>query len=192
MVPVTAFGPARLRYLISASPAVLRDGLSEAEFDEVEHRFGFQFCSDHRELLALALPLGDNWPDWRDGSDADLRSRLDWPVDSVLFDVEKDAFWPRSWGQRPGDVGSAVEVAREHMRSVPKLVPVYGHRYLPAAPCQPRSPVFSVYQTDTIYYGSDLEDYLLNEFGGRERAVERRPSHIPFWSELAEGREDEL
>jgi hypothetical protein len=140
----------------------------------------------------LALPLGDSWPDWRDGSDVDLRSRLDWPVDGVLFDVEKNAFWPSSWGQRPGDIGSAVEVAREHMRSVPKLVPVFSHRYLPAAPCQPRSPVFSVHQTDTIYYGSDLEDYLLNEFGGQGRTIERKPSHIAFWSELAEGRECEL
>jgi len=171
---------------------MLTNGLGEVEFDEVEHRFGFQFCSDHRELLAVALPVGKGWPDWRDGSEGDLRSRLDWPVDGVLFDVENNGFWPRSWGQRPGDLGSAIEVARENMESVPKLVPVYGHRYLPAAPCQPRSPVFSVYHTDTIYYGSDLEDYLLHEFGGQQRAIEGRPSYLPFWSELVEGRLDEL
>jgi hypothetical protein len=74
------------------------------------------------------------------------------------------------------------------MQRVPKLIPVYSHRYLPAAPCDSRSPVFSVYHTDTIYYGFDLEDYLIREFIGQKRPFVGKPLHIPFWSELAEGR----
>lgn len=75
---------------------------------------------------------------------------------------------------------------------VPVLVPLFSHRFLPAAPCEARSPVFSVYGPDTIYYGSDLADYLRREFGGVKGALNSRPTHVTFWSELAEGREDEI
>jgi hypothetical protein len=53
------------------------------------------------------------------------------------------------------------------------------------------SPVFSLHQSDAIYYGCDLADYLKNEFGGI-RVIEGTPKYVPFWSELAEGREDEI
>jgi hypothetical protein len=48
--------------------------------------------------------------------------------------------------------------------------------------------VFSVYQADIIYYGSDLADYIRREF------IEPPPPYpltapvksIPFWSEMVE------
>ena len=54
--------------------------------------------------------------------------------------------------------------------------------------------MFSVYQTDTIYYGRDLEDYLRREFGsdGHRAPVDGVRVHIPFWAELAEGRAGDL
>jgi hypothetical protein len=123
-----------------------------------------------------------------------LRGRLDWPVDGVLYDVEHNAFWPSSWGHRPEDLAAALDHAGRQMLRVPRLVPVYSHRYLPAAPAEPHSPVFSVYQTDTIYYGRDLEDYLMREFArGKPRGpVDGVRVYIPFWAELAESRESDL
>lgn len=47
-------------------------GLTAAELDEVEARFGFEFCYDHRAFLHAGLPVnrasGDSnprWPDWQ-------------------------------------------------------------------------------------------------------------------------------
>jgi hypothetical protein len=46
--------------------------------------------------------------------------------------------------------------------------------------------------SDTIYYGIDLADYLKREFGGIKVPLDRRPRYVAFWSELAEGREEEI
>lgn len=45
----------------------------------------------------------------------------------------------------------------------PRLIPIYAHRFTPAAPSPSESPVFSVWQTDIIYYGANLLEYLTNE-----------------------------
>lgn len=187
------YAPGVLRTLLASSDAELAKGLSDSEFDDVEGRLDFRFGPDHREMLSEVLPLGERWPNWRDRSDADLRLRLEWPTDGVLFDVENNAFWPMGWGVRPGGLPEALELARERLNEVPQLVPIYSHRYLPALPCEPHSPVLSVYQTDVIYYGADLEDYLAREFGSRSNLpLKVRSVQIAFWSELAEGREDEI
>ncbi|MCF2533189.1 hypothetical protein [Yinghuangia soli] len=56
--------------------AAIEPGLTAEELDDVEARFGFRFAADHRVFLSAGLPLGDGWPDWRHGSDEDLRGRL--------------------------------------------------------------------------------------------------------------------
>jgi hypothetical protein len=70
------------------------------------------------------------------------------------------------------------------------LIPICSHRYIPAAPHEAGNPVFSVHQTDIIYYGADLMDYLQNEFnfyfGRTGYAITGSPKRIPFWSELTE------
>ncbi|MGR6998797.1 hypothetical protein ACU686_12820 [Yinghuangia aomiensis] len=75
-------------------------GLSEHELDDVEARFGFRFAADHRVFLAAGLPHGSpSWPDWRHGDPENLRARLSWPVDGVLFDVHINGFWHPAWGR---------------------------------------------------------------------------------------------
>lgn len=67
------------------------------------------------------------------------------------------------------------------------LVPVYGHRYIPAQPHESGNPVVSVYQTDIIFYGLNLEDWIEHEFQGGEITRElSRYKRIPFWTELIE------
>jgi len=90
---------------------------------------------------------------------------------------------------------------RELVEAAPKLIPVFGHRYLLAEPCVAGNPLFSVYQSDIIIYGPDLRGYLLREFAaplGLDRsAVERETraairrryaalTAVPFWGELLE------
>ncbi|WP_202512717.1 hypothetical protein [Streptomyces sp. SID3343] len=162
--------------------AEIAPGLTGAELDEVERDYGIRFAADHRLFLSVGLPTGGSWPDWRDGNARNLRTRLAWPVDGVLFDVENNAFWPADWGPRPAQLKHAIRSARYQLAKVPQLIPVYGHRYLPGVAGQWGHPVLSIMQTDVVCYGVDLVDWVAVEFGGATRrdAV----STVGFWSDL--------
>jgi hypothetical protein len=95
-------------------------------------------------------------------------------------------FWPASWGERPSDSRVAEDLAREQLARVPRLVPIYSHRYLAAGRTHAPSPVFSVYQTDVIYYGDDLFDYVAHEFKVPPLHPLQLRERVPFWSDLAE------
>lgn len=163
----------------------VQPGLSESEIDRVEQTFDFEFADDHRAFLSVGLPVGGpGWPDWRDGDPSDLRGKLDWPVDGVLFDVEHNEFWGAGWGPRPATLEAALAAAREHLATVPVMVPVYGHRYLPAGRGGSGHPVLSMYQTDIIVYGTDLLDYLHREFGTEPAAGHGCQVTVPFWRDI--------
>ena len=172
--------------VLRAEGVRLAEGLSSEELAAIECRFDFAFSQDHAAFLKLAVPVGDGWADWR-GPAEELRTHLAWPIDGLLFDVENNAFWARSWGPRPDVDAQAIHEARQHLLSWPKLVPLFSHRYTPAAPAPSGAPVFSVYQADVIYYGADLHDYLLREFGSRRGAVEGVTHPVEPWSSLAMG-----
>jgi hypothetical protein len=63
---------------------------------------------------------------------------------------------------------------------------MYSHRYIANEPLAARNPVFSVHQTDIIYYGTDLADYFAREFGvSRPNWAANEAREIRFWSALA-------
>ncbi|MER7466710.1 hypothetical protein [Streptomyces sp. NPDC097981] len=161
-------------------------GLSERELNAIEARFGFTFSADHRVFLAAGLPHGSrSWPDWRNGDPEDLAGRLSQPVEGVLFDIEHNGFWHPAWPPRPAEKSDVLQVARCELATVPQLVPVYGHRYLPGTAGEWGHPVLSVHQTDIIFYGNDLADYIRREFTGRASSL---PAHatVGFWSYFVE------
>jgi len=163
-------------------------GLTEADVKRVEKKFGFTFGLDHRALLRAALPLGDAWLNWRHATPAKIRERLQAPTEGVVFDVLNSGFWEPSWGARPDTEVAAEKTAREHLARMPALIPLYDHRYLPAAPAPEGSPVFSVRRTDVQVYGLDLLEYVDVEFGDAQPPVTVPPDRprLEFWSELAE------
>lgn len=163
--------------------------LNDDEIAHVEATFGFEFADDHRAFLSAGLPRGDRWPDWRAADLTALRHQLAWLRTGVLFDVEHSGFWDQRWGVRPASQREALALAHERLAEAPQMVPVYGHRYLPAGHGAHGHPVMSMYQTDIIYYGGNLADYISYEFGdmrsiaktdrqGRPRAT------VAFWSDL--------
>ncbi|MFH5877586.1 hypothetical protein [Arthrobacter sp. NA-172] len=171
--------------VLYAAKVPLAPGLSPWQIDDIEGQFSFEFSPDHVQFLSLALPIGPKWVDWL-GDPAGIQNRLDWPRDGVLFDVRENGFWPEEWGDRPTEVKEALQAARERLGTVPILIPLYSHRFMPAAPAPAGSPVFSVHQTDVIYYGSDLVSYFQAEFFRLPN--QKLPTHhVDFWSELAEG-----
>jgi hypothetical protein len=140
------------------------DGLTDDEVRGVELRYGFRFPPDLREFLQAGLPISDGFPDWRNGSPQDLQQWLDTPLDGILFDVQHNGFWLPEWGQRPVESDEAAVVVRQLVKDAPTLIPVCQHRMIPDRPHLAGNPVFSVHQTDIIYYGCDLRDYFLHEF----------------------------
>jgi hypothetical protein len=172
-------------------------GLTDAEFARIEREYGFEFADDHRAFLAAGLPVNvppeegqtwsRPWPEWRGGDLDSVRRQLDWPVEGVLLDVEHNGFWYEGWGERPVDAAAALDTARRHLAEAPVLVPVYGHRYLPAGRGSFGHPVLSMWQTDLIYYGLDLVDYMHQEFDEARGEVDESwnpRATVPFWRDL--------
>lgn len=190
--------------LLKSQHVVFEEGLSHSEIDHCEQRFQFRFPPDLRAFLQTTLPVGiesesgrDPFPNWRSDDETRLRERLDWPFDGIAFDITNDAFWLDEWGPKPSSLQDALQIARRHVEAAPRLIPVYGHRYLPSEPLLAGNPVFSVYQTDIIFYGIDLWDYFSNEFGPQDERWKRfkdvpeaevsaafRP--IRFWTAMTE------
>ena len=163
-------------------------GLTLAEFDRIEQTYGFRFPPDLREFLSIGLPVSRKWMDWRGADDKAIRDRLNWPLEGMCFDIERNGFWLDEWGRKPDRSEAAFDVARRAVSQAPRLIPICSHRYIPAEPNEPGNPVFSVYQTDIIYYGTDLTDYLQNEykyyFGRAGYTLTGVPKEIGFWSAL--------
>ena len=173
------------RRLAASGTVMIAPGLSDDELTHIEGEFGFEFADDHRSFLSAGLPIGGSWPNWRGAPRKALRTWLRSPLDSVLFDVEMNDFWFSDWGVRPARMKDAMRSAKYHLARVPQLVPVYGHRYLPAGHGSYGHPVLSVYQTDVICYGTDLLTYVEREFGRIEPYASQPPtSTVEFWSDL--------
>lgn len=161
-------------------------GLSDAESQNVQQQFGLTFPPDLRAMLAIALPVSPGFPDWRSGQPVQIQRLIDQPARGICFDIEHNGFWRPSWGNRPTDLQAAFAIARELIAEAPMLVPIFSHRYIPAEPVMPGNPVLSVHQTDIVYYGRHLRDYLEHEFkqspGSRHGVSQPRP--IRFWSDI--------
>ncbi len=172
--------------MLKARDVPLGPGLDEEELGAAEAVLGCTFPPDLRGLLSAALPQGAGFPDWRHPASAELVATLAQPVEGLCSGVRNGWWWPQ-WGRRPDDARRAVGIARARLSGVPRLIPVFGHRHVPADPPLSGNPVFSVFQTDAMVSGADLRDYLHREFGGDE--IRKGPSPvlrpIRFWSELA-------
>ena len=173
-----------------ASQGVLfSKGLDEQEFSKIENFYDIRFPPDLKDFLRTALPISKEFYNWRDFSENNVNSikdRLNWPLEGIIFDIEHNNFWYDEWGPKPGNQLESIELCRKEMDKVPKLIPIYGHRYISSEPEERGNLVFSVYQTDIIYYGEDLLSYLKIEFNmkRREEIDYTKVKYIRFWSEI--------
>ncbi|MFI6298789.1 hypothetical protein ACIBEJ_44880 [Nonomuraea sp. NPDC050790] len=183
--------------LVHLDCCVIEDGLTDAEFARIEHEYGFEFADDHRAFLAAGLPVNQPrveepnttytwerpWPDCRNGDPAELRYQVEWPIDFLLEDVGR-GHWDFAWGERPDSGEAAVELARSQLAGVPRMVPVYAHRFLPAGHGTFGHPVLSMWGRDIIYYLADLLEYITRQFEvpRPELPEDWAPqATVPFW-----------
>lgn len=160
-------------------------GYSLAELDTIQARWDLRFPPDLLDMLRQHRTLldGSSAFDWITSAPATIRDRLAWPFESFWFDVQRNGVWWPEWGDKPVAADAQRDRLREVFASAPKLIPLFGHRYLPAEPSECGNPVFSVYQTDVICYGADLADWLERERGGYMIKPWPPIKEIAFWSE---------
>jgi hypothetical protein len=174
---------------------VFEEGLSDAEVEAVQKRFGFVLPPDLKLFLQTALPISqppgagstysNPFSQWRSGEEGELWNRLQAPYQGICFDIKNNGFWMGDWGTRPASDEDACAIARDQVNQAPTLIPIYGHRYMPDAPRLEGNPIYSVWQTDIIYYGLDLPGYLAHEFNISNPYPEpQKPRRIDFWSYL--------
>lgn len=168
---------------------LIENGLSQQEITVIEKRYQIVFPPDLLELLQTGLPVSEGFVNWRDYSEenvAAIKRKLGWPLEGILFDIEHNAFWHDGWGMKPGNTEEAKEICRAEFSHVPALIPIYSHRYIPCEPIERQNPIFSVYQTDIIYYGENLEEYFKVEFHEKEyRDIDfDHIKNIRFWSDI--------
>jgi hypothetical protein len=157
--------------------------------EDIENNYQFKYPPDLRAFLMHTLPTSPRFPNWRDSDQTQIIKMLSWPYEGICFDIEFNNFWLSEWGIRPSTLPDAFAIAKQALEHAPKLIPVYGHRYIPDTPSKADNPIFSIYQTDIIYYGADLTSYFKIEFSSpgfaifaiQETDIEK---NIPFWTDL--------
>jgi hypothetical protein len=177
-------------------------GLTASEVAQIEERHRFYFPPDLRSFLQSAVPIRwkhrsgfrmqeiTDFPNWRASlveGQTEYREWMSWITDGICFDVEHSQFWMSEWGQKPADLASAFKIIQQAVLNAPTLIPIYGHRFIPTEPSETGNPVFSIWQTDIIEYGSDLAAYFHNEFGiPLPEWAAKSAREIQFWSRLVE------
>lgn len=164
-----------------AEGRIWAEGYTQHELDLAQETFGLTFPPDLLAFFLERRPV-QGW-DWRSDGEK-IREMLEWPLQGLLFDVEHNGLWWPEWGERPVEAGARAEALHEIVKRAPKLVPLVSHRYLPCEPNEAGNPVFSIYQSDVIYYGANLTDYFEREFGDPRTPVVGPIKPIRFWSEL--------
>jgi len=160
-------------------------GFTQVQLDDAQARYDLIFPPDLVADLRERRLVGGY--DWSTESGA-IRKMLIWPFDMLSAQLEYGYWWP-SWGDRPSSAEARADILRKALADAPKLIPLLSHRFLPATPSESGNPVLSMYGFDTIYYGTNLDDYWKREFGELQTPI-GTVRHIPFWSDIIERWED--
>jgi hypothetical protein len=164
-------------------------GLSPAEIACIEAQLDFRLPEDFAYLFRHLRDPGRIFFPWSNFRKQEYDDSIRRVLQGIEFDIDHNKFWMDRWGKRPATLSAALDIARKDFETWPKLLPISGHRFLAAMPCRPGNPVFSIVQTDIIYYGADLAHYLVNEFIDHDYVLHTQAQEIRkirIWSYLAE------
>jgi hypothetical protein len=170
-----------------------KGGMSISEIENIEKQLGFKMPEDFKYLLQNVCDPGDVLFPWSKFSKQKYDELMSWVLRGIEFDIEHHptfCWLETRWGPRLEILSESLEIVRKDFPSWPKLLPLHGHRFLAAEPCLPDNPVFSIMQTDIIYYGSNLAHYLFQEFvKGQNHADNTRRiiRKIDVWSDFEAG-----
>jgi hypothetical protein len=206
-------------------------GLEEEEIDVIEQKYQIKFTPEHRaflnilhtidrqeevecydeegEVYCLKKSFFHNWKT----DDKELNYRFDWIFETIFDDIlGVNQPWLESWGKvRPKSNVAKKEFFSNWLEQAPKLIPIFGHRFVVSEPSDCDNPILSVYGSDIIVYGWNMRHYLLSElkehlelmyrdcdeeygysieYGKELEAIETyeyvaaKNKTIPFWEEM--------
>jgi len=146
------------------------DRLSDSEIEEIESSFVFRFPKEIASFLSCAYPISEGFFNYRDMSPQNIQSFHDFQKRierAFLFDIEKNTDLLKA-KLKPllGPVADQEEfrdAVLASLRKSTRLIPFYSHRCFFDG--MDDMPIVSFWQAvDTIFYGSDFENYLEHEF----------------------------
>ena len=153
-------------------------GMTQEQLILAEEVFGFRFPREIREFLSLAVPVGQGFFDYRDVSEKNQKAFQD-------FQNRMEEYFRFDLTNNRGDMlqllaeplGNPVDfdaAVLEFFHNSVKLIPFYIHRCFYDG--MDNMPIVSFLQpVDSIFYGSDFQDYLEVEFLEKELDVQKLP-----------------
>ena len=162
-------------------------GLTVDEIAKIEDTYKIKFPKSLKQFLMMALPISSGFYDWRNFDHDNvmlIKKVINRPIEDV-DELAEEVYWCDDWGEEPENEIDIALIVRERLKSAPKLIPVFAHRYIPMIP-KDNPPIISIHDVDIIYYGQNLKDYFEVEFGGKEQQnIEfENINPIPFWSDI--------
>ena len=162
-------------------------GLKDEEISIIEQEYEIVFPKELKKFYKEALPISDGFYNWRDRNGESMKyikRAIQKPIQGIVEGSE-DIDWNEIWGKEPINSDERKKNIEDMVFNAPKLIPIYSHRYVASVECE-KSPIFSVYGTDIIYYAKNIIDYFLIEFKVKKYEVfkNNEVSYIPFWSDL--------
>lgn len=162
-------------------------GLTVEEIVKIQDIYKIIFPKSLKEFLMIALPISKGFYNWRNFEQDNVRfikEIINRPIEDV-DELAEEVYWCDDWGEEPENEMEIALIVRERLKSAPRLIPIYVHRYIPMIP-EDNPPVISIHDIDIIYYGENIEDYFKVEFGeknqGKIEFTNIKP--IPFWSDI--------
>jgi len=163
--------------------------ISNNELDEIEKVYDIKFPESLREFYKNGIPFSSdnqcfpNWNNFENKNIENIKERMKAPYNWLFRDVKND-FWLPKWGEKAADNDGLIEQFAKIIVDAPKLIPIYSHRYMPIIDGADNPPVISTVGRDTIYYGSNLIEYLQNEFIHGNNSNMGKCSYVPFWEDI--------
>jgi hypothetical protein len=187
-----------LNYLHTTNKPQLCAGYLEsgALLDEQSPSLAHAYLDEYQQYIVLEE--FQSMPNWLIAP-PDPQAQVDELCGGIAFDIENNNLWPVAWGERPSTQRARKQRLKELVAGAPRLIHIYGSRYLLADPPATGNPIFSIDQADVVVYAANLREYLLFEFaellGLARPKIERMTratvrahaatyASIPFWNTL--------
>ncbi|MBF0788317.1 hypothetical protein IR123_10590 [Streptococcus sp. 19428wC2_LYSM12] len=161
----------------------IEDGLTKSEIKELERIYHISFPKDWVDFYSQILPIGIGFYNWRDKSIGNIQfieEAFLKPYNDILACYE-EIEWNDIWGVEPRNLQHKLVKIRSLLEEAPRLIPIYGHRYLPIM--KNSAPVLSIHDIDIICYGENLFDYFYIEFSLKKQKdiCFDQVTYVPFW-----------
>lgn len=146
------------------------EGLTSDEILKIESTFGFKFPREIADFLSFAYPRGLHFFNYKNTSEESIKYFNEFQQDikeAFLFDIEHNIDAMKAMLGEVIDESLCIEEFTNEVMNwldkSPKLIPFYAHRCFFDG--IDNAPIVSFWQAnDTVFYGSDFENYLENEF----------------------------